>query len=68
MSTTTYRPTKAEIQRGWVPMPDGVHAFITSARVKYDQSQGTFCQTCGCFTIPISAITENADGTNPEPR
>lgn len=65
MGITVYKPTVDDIKRGWIPMPDGVHAFITSARVKYDSTQGIFCEACGCFTIPITAITENADGSEP---
>jgi hypothetical protein len=57
------RPTSDDIQRGWVTMPDGIHAFITSARVKFDRSQNTFCKECDCYTLPITAIFENADGT-----
>ena len=53
------------MSRGWIPMWDGVHAFIISARVEYDRGQEVFCMDCECLTLPISAITKNADGSVP---
>lgn len=45
-------------------MPDG-HALIIKPGLKYNPTELVYCKVCDSYIIPVSAIQENADGSDP---
>jgi len=45
------------MEKGWEPMPDGIHCFIFSAKVKLEPGYtGEWCDDCNCWTARIDKV------------